>query len=352
MQVHLLFSPEIGREIQDEIFKLLTFEESKAVQFVIPKYGLTEDDFQAMQEKGVEDASYPCQNLCNEYRDRFSLKETVIVILISNFLNSEDDYSCCNLGTLNGFIQYNYWYKYSDYIEKYLVNYELITSFEIASIVIRLIQSDSSNLNHIHKIHNLVAGCINDPVNREIDLYRKLRKSDLCKLCRHRTLDKAIPILLFMIRILENISDQLSFKAKLLNIAPPEKITVSNYDGYFILFAGKKNLVLTPLYKAVYYLFLKYPDGIKVKELSGHKDELLDIYRRISNRSEKDQEESSIDDLVFHTGYYFNQVRSKINKRITEQIGNPAANNYIIAGKRNSPYRINLPPEYFPNNLI
>jgi hypothetical protein len=55
---------------------------------------------------------------------------------------------------------------------------------------------------------------------------------------------------------------------------------------------------MTPLPKRLFFFMLKYPNGVMLKELYKHKQELLYIYGRISNRTDLDQMQNSINDMT------------------------------------------------------
>ena len=60
----------------------------------------------------------------------------------------------------------------------------------------------------------------------------------------------------------------------------------------------KKEVELSHLTKAIYFLFLKHPEGINLKELGKHKKELLTIYTSVSNQLDYDKMSRSIDDVI------------------------------------------------------
>lgn len=69
-------------------------------------------------------------------------------------------------------------------------------------------------------------------------------------------------------------------------------------DFRFLLPKYNKEVEMTPVHKALYILFLNHPEGIEFKRLVDHRDELLDLYRRMSNRISETKIIDTVDRLV------------------------------------------------------
>ena len=57
-------------------------------------------------------------------------------------------------------------------------------------------------------------------------------------------------------------------------------------DDYRIVLPdyGDMEIKMEPLPKAVYFLYLRHPEGLMFKELPGYRDEFMEIYKRLTNR--------------------------------------------------------------------
>ncbi|MDR0332405.1 MAG: hypothetical protein LBI15_02985 [Dysgonamonadaceae bacterium] len=100
---------------------------------------------------------------------------------------------------------------------------------------------------------------------------------------------------------------------------------------------------LDPLPKAVYLLFLKYQEGILFKHLSDYKEELMNIYEKLSNRKKNSQiRKDSIDKLVDSTTNSINENCSRIREAFIKEFDESLAENYFITGERSMPKRIKL----------
>ena len=104
-------------------------------------------------------------------------------------------------------------------------------------------------------------------------------------------------------------------------------------------------ITMSPLPKAVYLLFLKHPEGIVFKQLRNYHDELLDIYKQISNRVIESNIESSIRDITDPTKNSINEKCTRIREAFLKQFDTVYAQHYYITGKKGEPKRITLPRE-------
>ena len=100
---------------------------------------------------------------------------------------------------------------------------------------------------------------------------------------------------------------------------------------------------MTPMVKAVYFLFLRHPEGIAFKDLPDYRNELRDIYYSLSCYDDKQQMEQSINDVTDPTKNSINENASRIRKAFVSQFDNSLAENYYITGGRGETKRITLP---------
>ena len=113
---------------------------------------------------------------------------------------------------------------------------------------------------------------------------------------------------------------------------------------YKIFLPDYKNIEikLHPLAKAVFFLFLKYPQGIMLKELPDYHDELRTIYLHISPRENIEKINLSISKITDPTENSINEKCSMIKKAFLEHFTDDLAKNYYITGTRGTPKRITL----------
>lgn len=120
----------------------------------------------------------------------------------------------------------------------------------------------------------------------------------------------------------------------------------SKYDFDIILPDYGNMLVDMPrLPKALYYFFLKHPEGVMLNSLCDYQDELLYIYRRISNKTDENEITQNIERLTDPLDNSVNVNCSRIKSAFVRLIDNKLARNYYITGYRFSPKGISLSPQ-------
>lgn len=174
----------------------------------------------------------------------------------------------------------------------------------------------------------------------------KLKFNDLADLCfsgeAHKLIDE----------IKERVDKlhQIGINEMLINklFQPNDKLSrmviTSRYDIILPDYHDMK-IEMTPLPKAVYFLFLRHPEGIPFKQLSDYKKELTAIYNKVSNRSIVEAMEKSIDDVVDPTSNSINEKCARIREAFISCFDERLANRYFVVGKRGEPKKVTLPRE-------
>ena len=84
--------------------------------------------------------------------------------------------------------------------------------------------------------------------------------------------------------------------------------------------------------KALYFLYLRHPEGIKIKDVIDHRDELLEIYGSVCGRDDPSAIEKSIDHLVNPLGNALNVAASRIKIAFCNVVSERVARFYYING--------------------
>ena len=118
-----------------------------------------------------------------------------------------------------------------------------------------------------------------------------------------------------------------------IHITKKYKIVLEDYDI---------EIALPQLPKALFLWYLKHEDGCALKNLVDHRDELLNIYLRMSRFTDKAAAEKSIDRLINPFSNSFSEKCNIIKNAFLEKISLLKASQYLIVGKQGRIKRIQL----------
>lgn len=141
--------------------------------------------------------------------------------------------------------------------------------------------------------------------------------------------------------ISEHILQQIITKPYVISrmiITNDNRIILPNYNNI--------EIIMTPLVKAVYFLFLRHPEGIIFKHLVEYREELIKIYENIKNYKADEKMLKSIDDIINPLSNSINEKCARIREAFISRFDEHLATNYIIHGERSMPKRIPLHREF------
>lgn len=118
------------------------------------------------------------------------------------------------------------------------------------------------------------------------------------------------------------------------------RIYIDKQFRIFLKDYGNIEIELTPLPKTFFLFMLKYPEGVMFKELYKYKQELINIYCRIGNRSDLEQMQKSINDMTNARSNSVNEKCSRIKEAFLSKIDNRIALQYYVSGNRHEPKKI------------
>ena len=120
------------------------------------------------------------------------------------------------------------------------------------------------------------------------------------------------------------------------------RLVVTSDYRIFLSDWGNREVVMLPLPKTIFLLFLNHPEGILFKELIDYREEMLAIYKRITQREHIDDVLQSIDALCDPMNNSINEKCSRIRAAFLEVVAPHMADSYYIIGKRGGAKRIAL----------
>ena len=106
---------------------------------------------------------------------------------------------------------------------------------------------------------------------------------------------------------------------------------------------GHTEVVLSPIHKAVYLLFLKHPEGIRFKDMEQYREELENYYSRITHRNDIVAVRETIDRLISPYNNSMNEKCARIKGVFSSLVTEDIAHWYTIEGDRGERKRISLP---------
>lgn len=102
-------------------------------------------------------------------------------------------------------------------------------------------------------------------------------------------------------------------------------------------------VVLSPIHKAVYLLFLKHPEGIRFKDMEQYRKELEGYYTRITRRNDNEAVQATIDRLVSPYNNSMNEKCARIKSVFAEIVPGEMVKWYAIDGERGEEKVISIP---------
>lgn len=128
---------------------------------------------------------------------------------------------------------------------------------------------------------------------------------------------------------------------KELPVVQPSNLVITN-DFDITLPAYHQTVRMNALSKSLYFLFLIYPEGIRLKDLANYRHVLLDVYKLVSNRENPDKMTDSIAELTNPLSNSVNEKLSRIRAAFCDVMAQDLAQEYIPYGLRGEEKHIAL----------
>lgn len=117
---------------------------------------------------------------------------------------------------------------------------------------------------------------------------------------------------------------------------------ITNDYRIFLKDYNMKEVEMSPLPKALYFLFLRHPEGILFKHLQNYRDELMTIYKNVTTFVDIDRAMESINAMSDPCNNSINENCSRIRAAFLRVIKDELALNYYITGRKGEPKGIIL----------
>ena len=126
---------------------------------------------------------------------------------------------------------------------------------------------------------------------------------------------------------------QKAVKLSRLKITADWRIFLTDYD---------KEVKMRQLPKALFFFFLKHPEGCRVADLQDHKDELYAIYKKLTIHENIFSIKKRIKDLVNPFGNSYSEKSAAVKLAFKSEIADNIAQNYYIHGPQGGVKGISL----------
>ncbi|MBP5422830.1 MAG: hypothetical protein J6Y78_10360 [Paludibacteraceae bacterium] len=131
--------------------------------------------------------------------------------------------------------------------------------------------------------------------------------------------------------------DSLILKKILNNIVddsrPLSRVTITKDLRIILNDYGEMEIRMEPINKAIFLLFLRHEEGIRIKELCNYRSELESLYTRLSH-DDREKRQESMDKILNPTNNSINEKISRVRQAFIARFEDDLASNYYIKGPR------------------
>ena len=116
-------------------------------------------------------------------------------------------------------------------------------------------------------------------------------------------------------------------------------ILISQRRGIILLPDENMHIVLNPMERTLYRLFLSHPEGIAADHLRACWQEISRIYEQESRFDDKPLRDNALESICSESKKVFYSTVSRIKRKFVDALGVRGASPYIIARDKNGSYR-------------
>lgn len=120
------------------------------------------------------------------------------------------------------------------------------------------------------------------------------------------------------------------------------RLTINDDMRLFLNDYQNLEIKMEPLPKTLYILFLRHPEGIRLKEIIDYRKELLLIYKNVSSSENNSTMERRIDELIDTSGNSLYKNIARMRAAFLKQLSCDIAELYLPTGERGEKLTIKL----------
>jgi len=262
------------------------------------------------------------------FRERNDIPDKDFLIFLTPIANKKNWFAVLDESNpYNGFIHTEEWDRFISCDSAFPI------AFEVVALALQ--KHIFESYDQVRTLtHSKAIGCISDLCMQKSDIILKMRTADICSACMERVQKNlSMPEIHHALSILESLRVKMLFAQNFRQNSPPSKLVIRRGGRMYLPDYGNIEIRMPTMEKALYILFLRYPEGIYLSSLSDHRGELLDIYSLISTRGNRGVLEDRIKVVTNILKDQMSIKISRIKKAFTDSIGSNLADYYIIQGE-------------------
>ncbi len=314
---------------QEEIFKRF-YEDEEAFSKMTepPLYGMINAESRRSFPSYVRTASWTTFfSKCETYRVNNSIPENEMVLMLTEVGNKYNWFATLDKGNPNnGFIHTADWDMFLSCPKQFPIAYEVM------ALLLHRFSFDAQK-PITEQAHARAIGCVSDLCMEKKDIILKMRTADVCGDCMTKLKQRMpMPDIMHALKIMDSLRVKMLYAQNFKQHVELSDVFVDRRNNKIYL-PGFSNIEikLRPLEKVLYFLFMRYPNGLYLSDLKHYKDELMSIYDEISF-ADPDQKEKSVKELVNIVSNSASEKISRIKRAYEEAIGPDLAKHYYIQG--------------------
>ena len=371
MRVHLIKDGDVGKDTFSEVVDLLQaisgpiefyydsnnivkFTEDDVIEKKVPDekkfgqsiqaYAEVENDkyplvrsIRAYESRPLRSFSFPFLrkttkwttifDKCNTYRLYNNIPDNEFVILLTEVSNTNNWFASLDEKMpFNGFIHTADWNHFIKCQDSFPI------AFEVIALVLQKHMFNDYNEAR-SSVHLDPIGCVNDMCLEKKDIKLKLRTADICPDCMNKLKGKlSFAEINQALNIMESLRVKMLFSQSFKQNVPLSRLVIDNENKIFLPDFGNIEIKLRPLEKTLYFFYLNHPEGVGLSFLRGKREEMYEIYTKLSGIGNLEEMKSRINDMVDVTKSSAFEKISKIKAAFVKAIGEELAKNYYIQG--------------------
>jgi hypothetical protein len=368
MTIHLIKSAELSHSLFTNVYDLLTAvdgtlkfscDPESIIDFqkdeLYQRYYAGEEAFKKMERPPVYsmDNFFPSWNFpkrvttaawstlfnkCESYRKTQSIPKDDMVLLLTDIGNKFNWFATLDQNAPNnGFLHTADWEMFLPCHRQFPI------AFEVIALLMHRFSFDATK-PIFDQAHSRAIGCVNDLCIEKREIILKMRTADVCGDCMAKLKTKMPTTdILHALSIMDSLRVKMLYAQNFKQHVPISRVHVDGRNNrIFLPEFGNIEIKLRPLEKALYFLFMKYPEGLFLTELMDHRVELVEIYEKISHTGTREEMRIRIDDLVNVLSNSASEKISRIKRVFEEAIGPDLAKHYYIQGGNGERKRVGI----------